>query len=192
MSNFVERKQPMGKNNLIIEEFVVLKQPIKIGRNSLIRSHSVIYPGNKIGQNFQTGHGVLIRENNQIGKNVSIGSHSVIEHDVKIGDNVRIHSNVFIPEFSVLEKGCWVGPSVVLTNAKYPNSPVTKKKLTGVTIKAGAIIGAGAVILPGITIGKNAIVGAGSVVTKDVKSNQIAAGNPATIIGSKKDIKDYE
>ena len=38
-------------------------------------------------------------------------------------NNVRIHTQVFIPEFSVLEEGCWIGPNVVLTNAKYPLSP---------------------------------------------------------------------
>lgn len=181
----------MGKN-ITVEEFVIVKTGSTIGRDSFIRSHSVIYSGNKIGSKFITGHGVLIRENNIIGKNVSIGSHSIIEHDVKIGSNVRIHSNVFIPEFSVLEKNCWVGPGVVLTNAKYPNNKLTKKRLNGVIIKTGAIIGAGSVILPGITIGKNAIVGAGSVVTKDVKPNMIVAGNPATVINSRDKIKDYE
>lgn len=174
------------------EEFVIIKQPIKIGKNALIRSHTVIYPNNKIGHNFQTGHGVLIRENNFIGNDVSIGSHSTIEHHIKVGNNVRIHSNVFIPEFSVLEKECWIGPSATLTNAKYPNNPSTKKNLQGVTVKTGAIIGAGAVILPGITIGKKAIVGAGSVVTKNVKPYQVVAGNPAAVIGSRNDIKDYD
>ena len=38
-------------------------------------------------------------------------------------------------------------------------------------------------IMPGIKIGKNAIVGAQSVVTKNVKPNQIVAGNPAREIG---------
>ena len=52
----------------------------------------------------------MIREFNQIGDNVSVGTHSVIEHHVQIGHGVRIHSNVFIPEFSILENGAWVGP----------------------------------------------------------------------------------
>jgi acetyltransferase-like isoleucine patch superfamily enzyme len=43
-------------------------------------------------------------------------------------------------------------------------------------------IGVYAIILPGVSIGDHVIVGAGSVVTKDVKSNCIIAGNPATII----------
>ena len=48
---------------------------------------------------------------------VSVGTLSVVEHHVKIANNVRIHTQVFVPEFSVLEEGCWLGPNVVLTNA---------------------------------------------------------------------------
>src|SRR3954467_11269098 len=32
----------------------------RIGARSVIRSHTVIYAGNRIGANFQTGHGVMI------------------------------------------------------------------------------------------------------------------------------------
>lgn len=184
----------MDKNTVSIktEEFVVIKSGSTFGENSLIRSHTVIYTGNKIGNNFQTGHGVLIRENNTIGDNVSIGSHSVIEHDVTIGNDCRVHSNVFIPEFSILESSCWIGPCVVLTNAKYPKSKNAKLNLKGVTVGENAKIGAGAVILPGVKIGKNVLVGAGSVVTKNVLDNQVVAGNPAKVIKSILEIKDYE
>lgn len=184
----------MGKNTIIMqtEEFVVIKQGSIFGSNCLIRSHTVIYAGNKIGNNFQTGHGVLIRENNIIGDNVSIGSHSVIEHDVAIGDNCRVHSNVFIPEFSVIKKDAWIGPCVVLTNAKYPKSKNAKLNLKGVIIGENAKIGAGAVILPGVKIGKNVLVGAGSVVTRDIRDNVVVAGNPAKMIKRIADIKDYD
>ena len=83
-----------------------------IGEGATIRSHTVIYAGNVIGRNFQTGNKVNIRESNRIGDNVSIGTLSVIEHHVEIADHVRIHTQVFIPEFSVLEEGCWIGPNV--------------------------------------------------------------------------------
>jgi len=73
-----------------------------IGSNALIRSHRVIYAGNRIGANFQTGHSVMIRELNEIGNDVSIGTHSIIEHHVKIGNRVRIHSNVF-----EIDDACW-------------------------------------------------------------------------------------
>ena len=124
-------------------------KPPVIGNKANIRSHTVIYAGNIIGDNFQTGHGALIRELNTIGNDVSIGSHTVVEHHATIGNNVRIHSNVFIPEYTVLEDYVWVGPSVTFTNAKYPASPKAKESLIGVTVKNKAKIGAGAVILHG-------------------------------------------
>jgi acetyltransferase-like isoleucine patch superfamily enzyme len=153
-----------------------------IGKNAVFRTHAVIYFGCKIQENFMTGHHVLIREFTEIGANVSIGTGSVIEHRVLIKNGVRIHSKVFIPEFSILEEDCWIGPGVVLTNAKYPRSINVKNSLKGPWIGARAIIGANVTILPGIQIGKGALIGAGSVVTKDVPEYAVVAGNPAKII----------
>lgn len=156
--------------------------PTIIGPSAIIRSHTVIYAGNVIGSKFHTGHGAMIREDNEIGDDVSVGTGTVIEHHVKIGNAVRIHSQAFIPEYSVLEEGCWIGPRVVITNAKYPRSPSVKESLQGVVVRRNAKIGANATLLPGVEIGENALVGAGSVVTKNVPANAVVAGNPARII----------
>lgn len=158
--------------------------PTHIGPGATIRSHTVIYAGNQIGANFQTGNKVNVREFNHIGDNVSIGTLSVVEHHVEIGNNVRIHSQAFVPEFSVLEEGCWIGPNVVLTNAKYPLSPGVKSSLAGPVVKKGAKVGANATLLPGVVIGESAVVGAGAVVTRDVPAGAVAVGNPARVINS--------
>lgn len=51
-------------------------------------------------------------------------------------------------------------------------------------------IGANAIILPNVrSIGTGAIVGAGAVVTKDVPAFTIVAGNPATVIKARFDVK---
>lgn len=165
--------------------------PTRIGAHANIRSHTVIYAGNIIGAHFQTGHGVLVRESNQIGDRVSIGSHSVIEHHVQIGNGVRIHSQAFVPEFTVLEDDCWIGPCVCLTNARYPRSPGVKEALRGATIGKQAKIGAGAIVLPGVSIGARALVGAGAVVTHDVPQGAVVAGSPARILKSIADIPAY-
>jgi acetyltransferase-like isoleucine patch superfamily enzyme len=164
---------------------------LRIGPSARIRSSTVIYAGNTIGARFQTGHGVLVRESNDIGDDVSIGSHTVVEHHVRIGDGVRIHSNAFIPEFTTIEAGAWIGPCVVLTNALYPQSPRAKDELRGPTIRSGSKIGANATLLPGVVIGRDALVGAGAVVVRDVPDGAVVVGNPARVTGLVRDIAAY-
>jgi acetyltransferase-like isoleucine patch superfamily enzyme len=155
--------------------------PLVVGPGSTFRSHTVVYRGTTIGAGFHAGHGVLVREHTVIGDDVSIGSHSVVEHHVELGDRVRLHSGCFVPEFSVLGPGAWLGPGVIVTNARYPNRPDTKDNLAGVRLGAGATVGAGAVLLPGVSIGAGALVGAGAVVVDDVPDGATVVGNPGRL-----------
>ncbi len=184
-----------------IDPWVVLGYPIqgssrqvmlRIGRGAIIRSHTVVYAGSVIGDEFTTGHGALVRESNEIGDRVSIGSHAVIEHHVRLEDGVRIHTGAFIPEFSIVEAGAWVGPHVVFTNALYPLARDAKAGLRGPHLMQGSKIGANATLLPGIKIGAHSLVGAGSVVVRDVPDGIVVAGNPARVIGTIADIAAYQ
>lgn len=96
-----------------------------------------------------------------------------------IEDGVRIHSQVFVPEFSVLRAGCWIGPGTVITNARFPLHPQAKQQLSGAIVECNAKLGANCTVLPGVTIGANALVGAGSLVSKDVPAGKVAYGHPA-------------
>lgn len=160
-----------------------------IGKNALIRAGTYIYAGNKIGDNFQTGNKANIREKNKIGNNVSIGTLSVIEHHVTIEDNVRIHTQVFIPEYSLLKKGCWIGPNVVFTNAFHPLCPDVKKCLKGPVIEENAKVGANSTLLPAVKLGKNCLIGAGSLVIKNIAENKVAVGNPAKEVKNVSELK---
>lgn len=151
--------------------------PVRL--RGVIRSHCVVYRGVRSGEGLHLGHGVLVREETTMGDSVSVGSHSVVEHHVVMGHRVRLHTGCFVPELSILEDDAWLGPHVVLTNARYPNEPDTKERLEGVRIGRGARVGAGVVVLPGVTIGAGALVGAGAVVTDDVAPGVVVAGNPA-------------
>jgi acetyltransferase-like isoleucine patch superfamily enzyme len=182
--------------NCTIEDFCILgcggPEKTIIGDNATIRAYTIIYHGNVIGNNFCTGNKTNIREFNNIGHDVSIGTLSVIEHHICIGNKVRIHSQAFIPEYSVLEEGCWIGPNVVLTNAKYPNSPNAKQELKTLCVMSKAVIGANSTILPGVTLGKKCVVGAGSVVTKNVVAGDIVVGNPAKVINNIDKVRIYD
>jgi acetyltransferase-like isoleucine patch superfamily enzyme len=165
--------------------------PLRIGRDGRIRSHTVVYHGNVIGDRFQTGHGTLIRESNTIGNDVSVGTHSIVEHHVVLEDGVRVHSNAFIPEYSVVEAGAWIGPSVTFTNARYPLGRDAKAQLRGPIVRTGAKIGANSTLLPGVVVGRNALVGAGSVVVHDVPDGAVVVGNPARVVRYVSDIEEY-
>ena len=177
-----------------IGEFVIIGEPpgasrpgelpTVIGPGAKIRSHTVIYAGNKIGKNFMTGHGALVRESNDIGDDVSIGSHTIVEHHVTLGDRVRIHSNAFIPEFTRIDEDAWLGPHVVVTNATYPLGRDAKANLKGPHIKKGAKVGANVTLLPGVELGERCLVGAGAVVARSVPAAAVVVGNPAHAINT--------
>lgn len=152
---------------------------VELGERPTIRSHAVVYRAVRAGDDLHVGHGALVREHTTMGDRVSIGSHAVVEHHVVIESGVRLHSRCFVPEESVLEEGAWLGPGVVVTNARYPNRPDTKDHLEGVRVGRGAVVGAGAVLLPGVRVGAGATVGAGSVVVRDVADGATVVGNPA-------------
>lgn len=177
----------IGKNSCIQDYVEIGKYPkhsnqTTIGDNATIRSHSVIYGGNRIGNDFQTGHAAMIRESNIIGDNVSIGTHSIVERDNNIGNNVRIHSNCFIPEFVIIEDDVWIGPSITILNVLHPPCPRFEDCAKSVHIKRGAKIGGNVTIGPRVTIGKNSLIGMGSVVTKNIPDNVLAYGNPARVV----------
>ncbi|MGH9878098.1 MAG: acyltransferase [Nitrososphaerales archaeon] len=109
-------------------------------------------------------------------------------------NKVRLKSNVFInvngffdgSEYIYFEEFVRVGPHVkILTGSHTVNPGVLRRSGNSktmnlpVTIKRGAWIGMGAVILPGVTISEGCVIGAGSVVVHSTESNGLYAGNPA-------------
>lgn len=184
----------LGKNARI-DDFAILgvkpsKPPINpphqgklvIGDEATVRSHSVIYLGNKIGNHFQTGHGVLIRENNLIGDDVSIGTHSVVERENVLENGVRIHTNCYVPEFVTIQEKAWLGPNVTILNVLHPPCPKWDECGKGVVIKKNAKIGGSVTIGPRLSIGENSLIGCGSVVVSSIPDNSVAIGNPAKVV----------
>lgn len=182
----------------VVEDFCIIGVPpqgrgpgdmaTSIGPNAHIRSHTIIYAGNRIGSRFRTGHRAFLREENEVGDDVSVGSGSHIEHHVTIHDGVHIHTNVFIPEYSILKERAWVGPNSVFTNALHPLCSRVKECLKGPVIEVDARIGANTTLLPHIIVGEGSLVGAGSVVTGDVPAGAVVVGNPAQVVQMVKDI----
>lgn len=165
----------------------VILEPLVIGKNSVIRSGSIIYCGSIIGDNFQTGHQVTIREKSTIGNNVSVGTLSDIQGNCEIGSYVRMHSNVHIGQLSKVDSFTWIYPYVVLTNDPTPPSD----HFVGVHLKPFAVVATGALVMPGIEIGQDSLVAAGAIVTKDVPDYAVVVGNPGKQISDVRKIKSH-
>jgi maltose O-acetyltransferase len=106
-----------------------------------------------------------------------MGNRSYLSH----GCHITLNSKVTI------EDNATVGPFVKIFTDSHtfenPKRRFGKMISRPVTIKEGAFIGAGAIILQGVTIGEGAIVGAGTVVAKDVPPQTTVIGNPMKNLG---------
>lgn len=135
----------------------------------------------KIGQNTRIWQFCIILPNAEIGANCNICSHVFIENEVKIGNNVTIKSGVQLWDGITIEDDVFLGPNVTFTNERVPRSRIMdKSKFKKITVKRGASIGANTTVLPGVEIGEFALIGAGSLVNKNVPSNTLWFGKPAT------------
>jgi acetyltransferase-like isoleucine patch superfamily enzyme len=99
---------------------------------------------------------------------------------VQVGDRVcwglEATADVFFPELISLGPDVTVGYDAVLLAHEF----LTDEYRTGeVSIEAGAMVGAKAVVLPGVTIGAGAQVAANSLVTTDVAPGTTVMGVPA-------------
>ena len=178
--------EPLNEYYGNIEEYV---NPVTIiGANSLIRSHTIIYAGNTIGNYFQTGHRVTVRENTIFGSHCSLGTLDDIQGYSTFGDYCRLHSNVHIGMHSTIGNYVFVYPYVVFTNDPTPPSNLC----VGPTVGDFSQIATNSVLLPGIKIGKHCLIGAGSSVTKDVPDYQLALGVPAKVVKDVREIIDRQ
>ena len=131
---------------------------IKIGKSSTLHMGARFYnPENIIiGQDSIIGEGVVLdgRDKLSIGNHVDIASEVMIynaQHDVRDPNFRAICAPVVIADY------VFIGPR--------------------------------AIILPGVTIKRGAVVGAGAVVTEDVEEDIIVGGVPAKQIGTR-EVKD--
>ncbi|TYQ16788.1 UNVERIFIED_CONTAM: maltose O-acetyltransferase [Acetivibrio alkalicellulosi] len=124
------------------------------------------------------------------GNNINIehGSFFASGKDIEIGDNSGLGLNCRIAGPLKIGRDLMMGPDVMIFTQNHKNDRIdipmnlqTDPKRP-VVIEDDVWIAARAIILPGVTIKKGAIVGAGAVVTKDVPEYAVVGGNPARII----------
>jgi acetyltransferase-like isoleucine patch superfamily enzyme len=119
-----------------------------------------------------------------------IGHGSLVENDTAIGPRVKIQAQAYVTAYTMIEEDVFIAPCVVTTNDNFMGRTEKRHELRrGPTIRRGARIGGGAVLLPGIEVGEEAFVGAGAVVTRDVPARTVVVGNPARVL---RDVPDDE
>jgi UDP-2-acetamido-3-amino-2,3-dideoxy-glucuronate N-acetyltransferase len=147
--------------------------------------------GARIGDGAQIWHRAHVRDGAEIGEGAIIGSGAYVGPGVRMGRNCKVQNLALIYEPAVLEDGVFVGPAVVFTNDLNPravNPDMSLKSAddwhaVGVTVRAGAAIGARSVCVAPVEIGTWALVAAGSTVVRDVPPFALVAGSPARRIG---------
>ena len=157
--------------------------PAEIGDGTIVSTGAVVFAGTKVGARVILGDQSCVRERVAVGDDVVIGRGSLVENDTTIGAMTKIQAEAYITAYSTLEDHVFIAPCVVTTNDNFMGRTERRHYLiTGPTIRRGARVGGGAVLLPGVEIGEEAFVGAGAVVTKDVEPRVIVVGNPARVM----------
>jgi acetyltransferase-like isoleucine patch superfamily enzyme len=195
----------LGKGCKILDYAVVGKQPtlgprstakrdelppLELGAGTIVSTGAIIFAGTHIGERAIIGDQACVRERCDLGDDVVVGRGAFVENDVVVGARTKIQANAYVTAYSTLEEDVFIAPCVVTTNDNFMGRTEGRHELRkGPTIRRGARIGGGAVLLPGIEIGEEAFVGAGAVVLEDVPARAVVVGNPARRI---RDVPDDE
>jgi acetyltransferase-like isoleucine patch superfamily enzyme len=154
--------------------------PLVLGPGTVVSTGAIVFAGTTIGEGAVVGDQACIRERCTLGVDVVVGRGSLVENDTAIGDRTKIQADAYVTAYSTLEEDVFIAPCVVTTNDNFMGRTEKRHALRkGPTIRRGARIGGGAVLLPGIEIGEEAFVGAGAVVLRDVPARALMVGNPA-------------
>ncbi|MFJ1543870.1 acyltransferase [Streptomyces sp. NPDC088246] len=156
-----------------------------------------VQPTAQVDESAEIGDGTSvwelaqIREGARLGEACVVGRGAYVGTGVQIGNNVKIQNYALVYEPAELGDGVFIGPAVVLTNDHNPRSvdPAGRQKrggdweAVGVSIAAGASVGARSVCVAPVRIGQWAMVAAGAVVTRDVPDFALVMGVPARQVG---------
>lgn len=164
-----------------IQQHISAVETVSFGQHCFVAPEAELFaePGRQItlGERCMIAancfiHGPIVLENEvAINHSCSLDGGS---NGIYIGAQTRIANNVTIYAFN---------------HGMAPNQAIYKQKSRSIGIKIGkdVWIGAQAGIVDGVTIGDHAVIAMGCVISKDVADWAIMAGNPAVMIGDRRE-----
>ena len=157
--------------------------PLVLGAGSVVCTGAVVYRGTALGEGCIIGDLASVRERCVLGERVVVGRGTCVENDTRIGAFTKIQSNAYITAHMEIEDHVFIAPAVQTTNDNFMGRTEKRHALEkGATIRRGARVGGGALLLPAVEIGEEAFVAAGSVVTRDVPPHKLVMGSPAKVL----------
>lgn len=166
-----------------IQSYFTAVETIQIGKNCFIAPEAKLFaePGRPIimGDNSYIAADCVLHGPITLGSNVSINHHVTMDggrKGIHIGDNSRIAANCQLYAFNH-------GMQHERLVCEQPMQSL------GISIGKDVWLGAGVGVVDGITIQDHAIAGMNSQVTRNVAAYNIVAGNPAVIIGDRRNKK---
>ncbi len=166
-----------------VQAYLQTVETLQIGLNCFIAPEAKLFaePGRPIiiGDNSYIAADCVIHGPVTLGKNVSINHHVTMDGGSKgihIGDNSRIAAHCQLYAFN----------HGMLADTLVCEQPTTSR---GIWIGEDVWLGAHVGIVDGIRIGDHAVVGMSSQVTRHIEAYEIVAGNPACVIGDRRDKK---
>jgi len=172
--------------NVVFGQNVVLRHPhkIRIGDNVVIDDNCLLDAKGDRNAGITIGSGVFLGRNSIL---------SCKNGDIELADgaNIGFNCEVFSASRVTIGRDALLAAYCYLIGGDHdfsdPAAAVIAqgRRSTGVSVGAGAWLGAGAKILDGVSIGDRAVVGAGAVVREAVPDGAIAVGVPARVVGQR-------
>jgi bifunctional UDP-N-acetylglucosamine pyrophosphorylase/glucosamine-1-phosphate N-acetyltransferase len=151
----------------MIEENVVIKGPVSMGKGTVVRANSYLLGPVVIGENCHIGPNCYIRPSTAIGDNCHLGSAVEIKNSIVMrGSNIPHHN--YLGD-SIIGEDCNFGAGTKIANLRLDKKDIsigsiqTKKRKFGAVIGDGVQTGINANINVGSLIGDHTYIGPGAL-----------------------------
>lgn len=182
-------KTEIGEGCIIHPNASVSPYGVRIGNNVLIEEFAVIRPGTVIGDNVVIRSGAIIGGSNQIVSHHADGSlflvkqvgNTILQNDIEVGYHSLIARGMFPYEITNLNSNCYIETGVVIAhNSNIGNNTIVlaQSQVCGSTVVGNNVrINPQAIISNCLEVEDNVTVTIGSVVVNNVKKCQKVSGN---------------